>query len=678
METCTLDETCVSGGLGCNAGGVSQLCRFCGFGPFSACPDKYANSDQELAPKLKKDVQFALAQMHSVEGEQEEPMVDVHVWHTLNIGLRILSWPQAELQAGSRPPAPDGDAAAILLEGVEQLLCPLQIQSGANSTCTIAIVHMAVGGALRRSLGRELTERDRAIDVFLDMASSQQAGTAVATLANNLTAFAQAIQGSLGSAFSDAKVAVMHAHFSFSVNLSVVTFTETSSMLQSALTPSTFGRPNDTAPVLLQAMRAYLNLSTDLLRSAASPAITSMHVLPSPSPPPPSPPLTPGQSWGILVTMTVAIIEYNAFNTVPAANALAMALGIARRLVAISIVGSRAASQHRFLQMLLTSENHAVLSNTTFVTNETSSANVLLLEITIRLPQNYNAHQIAATLATLVASSPEMLGLQGLLTATDPQLITVALDAPSPPPPSPSLPPLCVAVPALGTCTTEAEMCYRDVRCSAALSFDDPYGGVGCNAGGDPNCRFCGFGRYSHISCPALTTDAAGLSADSAPDKRNVIVIVAVSSAACTLLVLTAALSLIKMRCRNMLPHQVLDSKPRKMSMEERLSIEHSVLMRWSIDEGKAAQEDVASPQDSVPERVEDTAESRDSMMRLSGVSTSASVRSGVSNRVMGDRVTTQSGDASDRECDSAPLHEAMKRECAKDPHLPICQLMLN
>merc|ERR1719203_1685911 len=43
-ETCYFDPTCSDdpprlGGLGCNAGGVSQNCRFCGFGQFPACPD---------------------------------------------------------------------------------------------------------------------------------------------------------------------------------------------------------------------------------------------------------------------------------------------------------------------------------------------------------------------------------------------------------------------------------------------------------------------------------------------------------------------------------------------------------------------------------------------------------------------------------------------------------------
>eukprot|EP00929_Paragymnodinium_shiwhaense_P121322 TRINITY_DN9350_c0_g1_i1.p1 TRINITY_DN9350_c0_g1~~TRINITY_DN9350_c0_g1_i1.p1 ORF type:complete len:444 (+),score=51.74 TRINITY_DN9350_c0_g1_i1:68-1399(+) len=37
QELCYLDESCAQGGLGCAAGGY-PLCRFCGFGPFGACP----------------------------------------------------------------------------------------------------------------------------------------------------------------------------------------------------------------------------------------------------------------------------------------------------------------------------------------------------------------------------------------------------------------------------------------------------------------------------------------------------------------------------------------------------------------------------------------------------------------------------------------------------------------
>ena len=32
-------------------------------------------------------------------------------------------------------------------------------------------------------------------------------------------------------------------------------------------------------------------------------------------------------------------------------------------------------------------------------------------------------------------------------------------------------------------------MCYRDDRCT---NGKDPHGGLGCNAGGHPKCRFCG------------------------------------------------------------------------------------------------------------------------------------------------------------------------------------------
>ena len=45
-EPCYFDASCNDetspfyyGGLGCNAGGVDQSCRFCGFGEYNACPE---------------------------------------------------------------------------------------------------------------------------------------------------------------------------------------------------------------------------------------------------------------------------------------------------------------------------------------------------------------------------------------------------------------------------------------------------------------------------------------------------------------------------------------------------------------------------------------------------------------------------------------------------------------
>ena len=48
-------------------------------------------------------------------------------------------------------------------------------------------------------------------------------------------------------------------------------------------------------------------------------------------------------------------------------------------------------------------------------------------------------------------------------------------------------------------------MCYRDARCDDTMA--DPYGGLGCNAGGrGQKCRFCGFGPFATvgIACPVL------------------------------------------------------------------------------------------------------------------------------------------------------------------------------
>ena len=52
-EPCFLDPECAAGGPGCNAGGVGQLCRFCGFQaegalePYPACPASKAACDAD-------------------------------------------------------------------------------------------------------------------------------------------------------------------------------------------------------------------------------------------------------------------------------------------------------------------------------------------------------------------------------------------------------------------------------------------------------------------------------------------------------------------------------------------------------------------------------------------------------------------------------------------------------
>ena len=60
---------------------------------------------------------------------------------------------------------------------------------------------------------------------------------------------------------------------------------------------------------------------------------------------------------------------------------------------------------------------------------------------------------------------------------------------------------MCLAMSAAGTCAAASEPCYFDVRCKAGAN--DPHGGLGCNAGGHAACRFCGFGVYKAIPCPA-------------------------------------------------------------------------------------------------------------------------------------------------------------------------------
>ena len=76
--------------------------------------------------------------------------------------------------------------------------------------------------------------------------------------------------------------------------------------------------------------------------------------------------------------------------------------------------------------------------------------------------------------------------------------------APPPEQPPPMPPPLPVPLPATldpakcspGVCTgNPAELCFYDPSCAL--------GGLGCNAGGFPLCRFCGFGGFSSVVCPA-------------------------------------------------------------------------------------------------------------------------------------------------------------------------------
>lgn len=52
----------------------------------------------------------------------------------------------------------------------------------------------------------------------------------------------------------------------------------------------------------------------------------------------------------------------------------------------------------------------------------------------------------------------------------------------------------CTETEALGVCATATEPCYYDPTCKQ--------GGLGCNAAGFEQCRFCGFSQYSPISCP--------------------------------------------------------------------------------------------------------------------------------------------------------------------------------
>ena len=132
----------------------------------------------------------------------------------------------------------------------------------------------------------------------------------------------------------------------------------------------------------------------------------------------------------------------------------------------------------------------------------------------------------AATLATQL----NMTGVTGA-TLNEQPTSTVGLVSPSPPPsPPPSFPPLsppppssppleppdapppplapsCGSTIATATCTGNSEeLCYHDPRC--AYPDTDPYGGLGCNAGGvKSTCRFCGFGIFAEVICPGQSVE---------------------------------------------------------------------------------------------------------------------------------------------------------------------------
>ena len=84
---------------------------------------------------------------------------------------------------------------------------------------------------------------------------------------------------------------------------------------------------------------------------------------------------------------------------------------------------------------------------------------------------------------------------------------TVAVRAPPPPPPHPPLPlPYMPPPPLTGLrYTAECRPCYCG-QCSEPCYYDpacaDGTGAAGCQAGGKPSCRFCGFGAFASIPCP--------------------------------------------------------------------------------------------------------------------------------------------------------------------------------
>ena len=79
-ETCFYEPECASGGVGCNAGGINEICRFCGFGLFIdlECPDT-STAEDDLLINLTGD----LAALTDIEGEL--PYIQVDVEHKLEV-----------------------------------------------------------------------------------------------------------------------------------------------------------------------------------------------------------------------------------------------------------------------------------------------------------------------------------------------------------------------------------------------------------------------------------------------------------------------------------------------------------------------------------------------------------------------------------------------------------------
>mmetsp|Transcript_22089 Transcript_22089/g.69222 ORF Transcript_22089/g.69222 Transcript_22089/m.69222 type:complete len:485 (+) Transcript_22089:342-1796(+) len=67
----------------------------------------------------------------------------------------------------------------------------------------------------------------------------------------------------------------------------------------------------------------------------------------------------------------------------------------------------------------------------------------------------------------------------------------------------------CGAAPA-AVCAGPREPCYLDSQC---IELPPAIVGLGCNAGGLPNCRFCGFGEYPHAPGRARSRSERGLGA---------------------------------------------------------------------------------------------------------------------------------------------------------------------
>ena len=107
-ETCFADPSCANGGVGCGAGGRVG-CRFCGFGPFSACPD--AVSEQE---ERAEEMEARIARMLP-------SILPPEIARRTSVGVDFVM--ESYFSLSVIPAMPIGQARSTLVDGLTTALC---------------------------------------------------------------------------------------------------------------------------------------------------------------------------------------------------------------------------------------------------------------------------------------------------------------------------------------------------------------------------------------------------------------------------------------------------------------------------------------------------------------------------------------------------------------------------